>query len=356
MQIMAVSPVRFKQNTQVSYVNNSYQTKFRDNPVQTSFEGLLPKNAKIKIAFFDIDETLKNWDENLSEKACSKLRKQLFNHIKSNNIQSAYTSDRGLDKILPLIEDGTLAIPDWIIGNNGGYIYKNVKGQFKEITEWSTDRIKGFNKDKVREILAKIANRQDNMFPAEEWAKIPPDQIPAGQKEFRGSKFTEYAAHETPMNIRIVMAPGSYEKNIDLIKKELKANNIKANLTLFHYPAAYAKYEGLRKYFDHEKAVNLEKHYRPRLYPDGTYDTLLISATDKGMASEYIRKTLGLKKNQVFAAGDGENDFSNANKKYYFALISNAVDGLKKMLNQTDKTNVIEATKPGVEGIIEVLV
>lgn len=355
MQVMPVISFR-QQNWQVASNKSAHQPMMRNNGVQTNFLGLLPKNAKIKIAFFDIDETLKNWNDNLPEKTCSKLRNKLFKHLKSNNILSAYTSDRGLNQILPLIEDGTLAKPDWIVGNNGGRIYKNVKGKFEEITEWSTNRIKSFDKEKIRGIMAKIANKEDNMFPAEEWAKIPPEQIPEGQKEFRRSKMTEYIGHESPMNMRIVMAPGVYEKNIDLIKKELKENRINPVLTLFHYPPATAEYDGLRKYFDHEKALILENHIRPRLFPDGSYNTLLISATDKGMASEYIRKTLKIKKNEVFAVGDGENDFSNANKKYYFALISNAVDGLKRMLNQTDKTNIIEATKPGVEGILEVLV
>lgn len=344
-------PANARLNSQ--FHKSDLQPQFTDS---ISFSGLLPQNAKIKLAVFDIDETLKHWNENLSEELCQKLRDELFKHTKDQNIQTVYSSDRGFEKILPLIEDGTLAMPDWIVGNNGGAIFKNVNGKFEEIKSWSEDLINKFKKNETRNILAKIANEPQNMFTAEEWAKIPVDKIPEGQKEFRGSKITEYVGHESPINMRLVFAPGTYKKNLQRMKKELKENGIQAKTIFFHYPTSWGSYESLTKYFGTEKANIIRMHYEPRLYPDGSYDNLLLTASDKGMATEFIRKALKLKKKEVFAVGDGENDYANANKGYYFTLMSNAVEGLKKMIGINPKENIILASKPGVEGILEVLV
>lgn len=357
MQVASISLAGVNTKNRVSSINQNYNRNlYPQNLDSVSFQRLLPKNAKIKIAFFDIDETLKHWDNNLSEEDGQRIRNELFDYVKSHKIQTVYSSDRGLEKIMPLIEDGTLAMPDWIVGNNGGFIYKNTNGKFEEIKTWSAGLSKNFNKDKVREIMVKIAHEKGNMFSQKEWANVPAEIIPEGQAEFRRSKITEYDGNVSPISMRFVMAPGMYEKNIKKIEQELKNHGIIAGTTLFHYSNPQITCGGLERYFSHQVALDIEHHYIPRSYPDGTGDSLLISATDKGMASEYIRKTLGLRHDQVFAAGDGENDFGNANKGYYFALISNAVEGLRKMISQTPKTNVIETTRPGAEGILEAFV
>ena len=356
MKILPISSIGTRRNTPIINDDKFYTKNLAShNSDYVSFQRLLPQNANIKIAFFDIDETLKHWGGSISDTEAQKIRNSLFSFIKKNNIISVYSSDRGFDNIQSLIADGTLATPSWIVSNNGGYIYKNVNGKFEEIKSWSEGVAKNFDKNKVRETLVKIANQKENMFSADEWAKIPPQMIPDGQRQFRGSKITEYIGHNSPTSIRLIMAPGMYEKNVETIEQTLKNNGIEAGLTLFHYSLDQHDYKGLRKYFDHKTAADLANHYAPRSYPDGSADSLLISATDKGMASEYIRKSLGLKKDEVFAAGDGENDFSNANKGYYFALFSNAVEGLRKMISQTPRINIIETNQPGVEGILEVL-
>lgn len=357
MHITAISLMNRGINNRISNVNKNHtRNLYSTNFDYVSFQGLLPKNAKIKIAFFDIDETLKHWDDKMSEEVSQTFRNKVFQHTKDNGIQIAYSSDRGFDRIMPLIEDGSLAMPDWIVGNNGGAIFKNVNGKMEEIKTWSENLAENFKKDQVRSLMAKIANEPENMFSKEEWAKVPPEIIPEGQKEFRGSKITEYVGNESPINIRFAIAPGVYEKNIQRIEQELKDSGINANLTFFHYAPNQVNYDGLRKYFGHQAALDVSNHYLPRLYPDGTGDTLLICATDKGVASEYIRKELGLKSDEVFAAGDGENDFGHTKHGYYFALISNAVTGLRNKIKQNNSTNIIEATKPGAEGILEVLV
>lgn len=357
---MYIAPIRYEQVSSRSTDSKSSKTipqGFLKQTDRVSFQRLIPNSAKIKLAVFDIDETLKHWNDAIDEKTAQKLRNKLFKYLKENKIQTVYASDRGYDKIISLVDDGTLMKPDWIVGNNGGYIYKNVNGKFVENKEWHKISTKDFDKTKTKEILIKIANEAENMFSPEEWAKFPPEIMPTTQMEFYRSKMTEYVGHESPTSIRLALAPGVYEKLINKIANELQKNNIKAGYTLFHYEKPLISAKGLEAYFSPEASKIIENHYIPRMYPDGCGDSLLISATDKGMATEYIRKQLGLKKGEIFAAGDGENDFSNTNKGYHFALFSNAVEGLRKMISElSHPKNIWETDKPGVEGILDVLV
>lgn len=336
-------------------------SRSRNISTPIAFKRLLPQEIMPKIAFLDVDETLINWAENLPKEEAQKIRNRLFDYLKSNKILSVYSSDRGYSGIMPLVEDGTLANPDYIVGNNGGFIHKNSNGKFNEIQTYSAGILQNFDKNKLRQVMAEIANRPENMFSAEEWAKVPPELIPEGQKEFRGSKITEYISQESPINIRFALAPGMYDQNIEQIQEVLAQNGINAGITFFHYPSKLMTKENQSKYisekFTQKLADDMFKHYIPRAYPDGSADAILISATDKGTASEYIRKSLGFEKTEVFAAGDGENDFGHANKDYWFGLISNASAGLRKLITTKPISGkVIETTKPGVEGIIDILV
>lgn len=356
MKISPIYLVNINNNKRKTYVDNNFkfsnQCKTKSDTV--SFNRLLPENANIKIAFLDIDETLKYWDNNLSEEDSQKVRDKLFNHLNKNNIQIVYSSDRGLDRIEPLINDGVLAKPAWIVCNNGGTIYKNENGKFEEVKAWTDQINRTFNKDKIRQVMVNVAHKKENMFTKEEWAKIPQELIPTTEKEFIGSKITQYIGHESPFRIKFAIAPNMAERLLKDVKKELKANNIKAEV----YTQNFDKYTTakLEKYYGDEKAKIIRIHYGIRKNKDGSNDNLVISATDKGMASEFIRKSLGIKEKEVFASGDGENDFSHANKGYHFALISNAAPGLKNLIAQTPNINVVETAKPGAEGIIEALV
>lgn len=356
MKISPIYSININNNRKKISADNNvrYSNNFNTKSDTVSFNRLLPENANIKIAFLDIDETLKYWDMNLSEEESQKVRNKLFNHLDKNNIQIVYSSDRGLDRIEPLIKDGTLVKPTWIVCNNGGTIYKNENGKFEEVKAWTDQLHKNFNKDKVRQVMAGVAHKKENMFTPEEWAKIPLELKPTTEKEFIGSKITEYKGHESPFRMKFAVAPNTAQKLVKDVKKELEANNIKAEVNI----QVFDKHSTARleKYFGDEKGKLIRKHYKIRENKDGSNDNIIISASNKGMASEFIRKSLRIKEKEVFASGDGENDFSHADKGYHFALISNAAPGLKNMIAQTPKVNVVETTKPGAEGIIEALV
>jgi len=314
-----------------------------------SFKGLMNDKDKksLKMCVYDLDETLLEGSQDSRNKVLD---------FSKDNKTLVYSSGRTLKQVLPLIEDGTIMMPDFYVGNNGINMYKNVGGKLEEITSWSDKLAEKFHKDKVRSFMIDIAKA--NMFDEQEYEKIAKTTIiPKDQQEFKGSKITEYEVNGSPLNIYFMMAPGLFEKNKPLIEEKLKENNIEAEVKFQNFNKKSLEIETLNKYFSPQIAQDMRNHALPRLNEDGSIDIAIITAkTDKGAATEYIRKELDIKKKkEVFAAGDAENDYSHTNKGYFFGLVANATKGLKDLISKLPNSNIIPASKSGVEGIWEIV-
>ena len=334
-------------NQKYNFKTNTYKAPSLTND-RVGFTGLMPSKIKnaLKLCVFDLDETLLEGPQ--------EIRNKVLEFAKEKNKFLVYSSARPINKVQSLIDDKTLINPDFCVCNNGENIYKNNNGNLEELTFWSEKLAETFNKSKVRDAVLKIA--KENMFSKEEWAKFDSIPVPQEQKEFTGSKITEYIGFESPLNIRFYMAPGIFEKTVGAIKKQLAKSKVETNIVLQKYGAEELVPGFLEKYFSPKIAEDIRSHAIPRSDKDGLHDAMIISTkTDKGHATEYIRKLLGLKKNEVFASGDAENDYSHINKGYFFAFLSNATEGLKKMVSDLPKERIINATQPGVRGIYEVI-
>lgn len=314
-----------------------------------SFKGLMNDKDKksLKMCVYDLDETLLEGSQD--------SRNKVLDFSKDNNKTLIYSSGRTLKQVLPLIEDGTIVIPDFYVGNNGIDIYRNVDGKLEEITSWSDRLAEKFHKDKVRNFMTDIA--KFNMFNKQEWNKIAETTtLPEGQQEFRGSKITEYEVNGSPLNIYFMMAPVLFEKTKPLIEKKLKENNIEAEVKFQNFNKKSLEMETLNKYFSPQIAQDMRNHALPRLNEDGSIDIAIITAkTDKGTAAEYIRNELGIEKKEVLAAGDAENDYSHTNKGYFFGVVANATQGLKDLISKLPNSNIISTSKSGVEGLWEIV-
>lgn len=344
---MQINPIL---SNNIGYKNKFYGSNKQSNSVSFGLLMPLKMQKSIKACVFDLDQTLLEGEQG--------FRNKIFDFVKAEKKVLVYSSARPIEKVLPLVDQKTLIMPDWCICNNGANIYKNIFGRMVEISSWSANLAQNFNKVKVREIVAKIANKKANMFTPDEWAKVPAEMIPEGQKEFRGSKITEYRGHETPLNIRFVFAPTMYKNNLSEIKKELKANHINANVVLQKY--GFESCEMLRKYFEPQQALDIFNHTIIRSYPDKSKDVVIISAnTDKGKASEYVRRKLKLKPEEVFASGDAGNDYTNANKGYVFGQISNSEPQLINKIERLQRNAnpvIVKSNHPGAEGICDILI
>lgn len=290
-------------------------------PYNIKFKGTLPKSIvdNFKMCVYDLDDTLLLGSQTTRDKVLNFSQKTLENGA---NRLLVYSSSRSLSKIKPLIENKTLAIPDYIVANNGVNIYKNGNGVFTE---------------------------------AEEWSKIPKENIPKGQKEFRGSKITEYEVFGSPGNIYFMMAPGMYEKCLPDINNFLVQSGTKAVVNFQNFDSK--NLNELERFFSPEIAKDMRNHALPRLKPDGSVDVAIITVkSDKGSATEYLRKSLNLKSDDIFTAGDDVNDASQTNKGYFFAMVANATTGLKNILaNASNNPKIIKTANEGADGIWEVI-
>lgn len=319
-----------------------------------NFTGLMPNHIKsaLKMCVFDLDETLLHGHQSVRDKVLA--------FAKEDGKKLVYSSARTIESIDELIDKGVLVKPDFCICANGAHIYKNVSGKFEEITSWSDDLAKNFHKDQIRVLMARIARK--HMFPQKVWAKIPPENISELNPEFRGSKITEYNGVSSHLDIRFAVTRDVLKPTIREIKKALAKKGFDANVSVQVFTPEQTTLEGFKKYYADERALNIFKHVNIRRNPDGSYNSLNISAnTDKGNATEYIRNLLGLKENEVFAAGDAENDHSHVNKGYFFTVVGNATKGLRNSVAKLLKTNkelkekVFSPSGEGVHGIWEVV-
>lgn len=350
---MRISGVNYVQQ---SCTNLSKNTKTKSN---TSFKALLSSQElnRIRLCVFDLDDTLIRLDA--EGKVIKGKQQELRDNVlrfSTDTIRDGikrvlvYASSRPIKKIQPLIDDKTLVAPDFCVGDNGVSMFKKAGDHLEEIKDWAGEIAPGFKKDEIRGFMADIAKR--NMFGNEEWSKVPPEIIPAGQKEFRGSKITEYEVFGSPLNIYFMMAPGMYEKSLPDISRLIKEKGIKAEVKFQRFDSENLK--SLNKWFPENVANDMRNHAAPRVNPDGSVDVVIITATsDKGKATEHIRKDLGIKTDEVLAAGDDVNDLSNADKGYKFILPQDAKSDFIKALEGFG--NIIRPSKPGIEGIWEAI-
>lgn len=330
-----------KQNRQIVKNNNSY-----DN---VSFKGLLAddKKDKIKMCVYDLDETLLN--------GLQPVRDKIIKFSKDKNRKLIYASARPLKQVTSLIKDGTLAMPDYYVGDNGLNIYKKQNGQLEEIKSWSNSLAKNFSKEKIREFMIDISN--ENKFDIPRHVEKIGAYVPLGKEAYRDSKISEYEVAFSPLNIYFMMAPGIFDKTKYQIEKNLKDKNIEADINFQNFAKRTLEPETLSKYFSPRVAIDMLNTAIPRLNQDGSIDVAIITAkSNKGKAVEFLRKQLNIERNEVLAAGDAENDFSNTNKGYVFALLANATEGLRNLVSKLpDTQKIINTTKEGVEGIWEVI-
>lgn len=351
MRIMPVSFIAGNSQNCAEVKPNYSRSLFNQGFDKVDFQGLMPNKTKeaLKMCVFDLDETLLEGTQ--------EFRNKVFDFAKGNNKILIYSSARPIGKVQPLIEKGTLIMPDWCVCNNGINIYKNNNGTLEEIKPWYDSLIKSFDKEKIREVMLGIAKK--NMFSPEEWAKIPQEKLPESYKEFRGSKITEYDGFVENSNARFMMVPGTYAKIKDEFESKLAELGLKTNVTLQIYDKNELVPGFLEKYFSPEISEGIRGHHFPRMDKDGNVEVAFVSVkTDKGKATEYIRKVLGIKPKEILASGDAENDFTHANKGYFFAFIANSTKELKHLIETDTKvkqTRIFKTSKPGVEGIYEVI-
>jgi HAD superfamily hydrolase (TIGR01484 family) len=290
-----------------------------DNRNNIAFSRLLPNEINIKMVASDLDGTLLAGT------------KKARNTVMNQNCVSVYATARQLERVTPLIEKGTLKLPDFLITDEGARMFERVNNCLRELTLWSEKAKHKYNPKVVTEVMDDIAK--------EKIAK-------------------EYNAFDSDIYKWFFIAPGvNCRKFLANVRKRLEARGVRAKLSLRKFPQKNMTLKGLQKYYTKEKALEIKEAFRHMQQPDGSAQVIVISAdTEKGKAIEYIRKKLKLTKDDVLAAGDAIADFSMAKQGYNFAVIrSNETDALEKaLLKLKDQTRIYYPKAKGANGIKEV--
>lgn len=354
---MKILPLNLHNNyTNTNNRNNDYVSNNHLDYDSIYFTGLMPKEmlSGVKMCIFDLDECLLEGSQEAREK--------VMEFAQSDGRKLVYSSARCIETIAEKIKAGTLVMPDFCVCSNGGRIYKAVGKEFVEIKEWTKKLEHQLQKDKVKELM--IGLGREHPFTTQEWidhfivGNIP---IPDRNIEFKNSKISTYEGADAPSNIRFIVAPDILKTIIAKTRKLLRENNIDAHTELHIYPPDQLNEEDLHRYFSFKNARNLHNLIKPRINPNKSYNCMLINVSDKGSASEYLRNLFGYKPEEIFAAGDAENDFTNANKGYLFAAMQSTSNRLKlligKMLHKHKDLapKIFTPTKSGADGLWEVL-
>lgn len=147
-------------------------------------------------------------------------------------------------------------------------------------------------------------------------------------------------------------------KYLDVVKDtlvdECKKHNTKVNIIFDYLPKLYVDM-GLKilNKIDKHKASIVSKM---RDEEDGIF-VMQPSATTKGDAVNYLVKNLRLNKSQVYAAGDGGNDYHLLTAGFNSIVVNNANHVLLKSpiesLPHNQKSNIIFVPYDGAKGLLE---
>ncbi len=342
--------------------NYSYNSIVLKQPViscsanKLSFSGFHSKDAKALFAF-DLDGTFAH--------GTNEDIKKVLDLQKKANAVLVYVTGRTFPEVLKLQEKLTksgidLPMPEFLIANNGQFVYKNVDGKFLEDMDWRTE-IKaktGFDRGLVYNLMKKLSqtpkylmeenklNRLSQLEDCETRKKV--------DKDFWSSKISYYEFHPSEFGVEFII--DSKIKLGDLtrdIKNLFKENGIKNKFTWYK--------------FDRQKVAMIPKEIRLKCEPlranpkTGEVTALFLAPANKSDGVEYIRKKLGIHRNERLMAGDERNDYPLAaltKNGGFFVCVSNATEDFKNLVAHMKKSckfpdNLIIASNEGAAGIAE---
>jgi len=262
-----------------TYQNISYNTNIKSNNIP--FTGL--KTPDLKSMFvFDLDGTLAT--------ATNKQMKTIFDKSKDCNSYIVYATGRTLKKFKKLqnllFSKGIiLPNPDYLVANNGQFLYENIDDLLLENLRYQTQlqqRTK-YNRDIVTNLMKNFAQRSKYKYTNSELSTLCNlDKIKASDPEFYASKISYYEWNPSKNMAEYFLSNDVNTKELRAeIEEELAKRNIKVKFKENHYtkPIMDACNESILL-----QANNLRRH------KDGSMTALFLCAADKSDGIDYIRK------------------------------------------------------------------
>lgn len=338
----------------ISRINSSQQASSINNKknTQVQFSGWQQLKSKC-LGVFDLDNSLMH--------GTNEEIKRIIETVSQRNGIKVYATGNTLEQVLSkqkkLASEGIdLPTPDYLISNNGQYIYENIEGflvkdvQYESMLKSKTN----FESKKVFELMKTLANAPKYSFNNQEYNKLTLlgnfESIKASDPDFYKSKITHYLWSPSNFMSEYIIAPGVKIKGFQrAIKKELENIGIKTKFIENLYPA---------KIVDKcPESIKLQSHSL-RCNKDGGITAMFLCPADKADGVEYLKRKLNVAYKEILMAGDDDNDISMAKlakKGAHFVAVNNSSNRLQiACLNVKTKLGTIFISQyEGAKGIIE---
>ena len=330
----------------INFKNNFYHYQYNNyNLNQPNFYGL--NNTKDKALFvFDLDGTLAT--------ANQKQMNYIFKTAREHNCDIVYATGRTLKEFSELQEklrnkSVILPNPDYLITNNGNFLYNNVDGILIENTKYQKElqHKSKFNRDIITNTIKKLSQKSKYQYSKEELSTLSNlEKVKLSDPEFYSSKITYYEWNPSKNMAEYFLAHDIEPKKFkrELIK-QLAKNGIKVKFRENHYS---------KPIMDACKESILLQANSLRRDKDGSMAALFVSAGDKSSGIKFIKKQNNIKYSDILMAGNNDNDIPMAKitlKGSKFICLHDASNNLINYCRQL-KENILLSTQNGADAII----
>jgi len=336
-----------------THLNNIYLNTYQNIPHNTNiksnnipFTGL--KTTDLKSMFvFDLDGTL--------AAATNNQMKTIFDKSKDCNSYIVYATGRTLKEFKKLqnqlfSKDIILPNPDYLVANNGQFLYENIDGLLLENLRYQIElqqRTK-YNRDIVTDLMKNFAQRSKYKYTSSELSHLSNlDKVKVSDPEFYDSKISYYEWNPSKNMAEYFLSHDVNTKELRAeIEEELAKRNIKVKFRENHYtkPIMDACNESILL-----QSNNLRRH------KDGSMTALFLCAADKSDGIDYIRKSHGINFSEILMAGNDDNDIPMARLSKKGAKFICLNDSSKNLIAycQNLKENCLVSLKSGAEAILD---
>lgn len=256
-----------------------------------------------------------------------------------------------------LAEKGiTLPTPDYLVCNNGQFLYENIDGVLVKNTHYEA-QLKAktnFDSKKVLEAMTDLAYSDKYKFSPSELQRLEGldnyQQIRESDPSFYTSKISHYEWNASEfMSEYFVASDVSLEK----LKTDIQAEVAKLGIKTKFIENRYSK----TIMDDCNERILLQSHPLRR-HSDGSMTALFLCPADKADGVKYLKRQLDVPYNEILMAGNDDNDVSMAQlskKGAYFICLNNASDRLKQISNflRNFVSTLFVVKNDGAKGILE---
>jgi len=323
------------------------------NTTPVQFSGL--KNPATKCMFvFDLDGTLANGSHNDIQKIIELAKKRTAKLI--------YATGRSKTQLESLQKDLAnksiiLPTPDYLVGNNGQYVYENIDGILVQNMQYETElKAKtNFNSKEVFNSMKNLANSEKYKFNPEQLAALKKldkfEDIKSSDPDFYKSKLSHYEWTPSEFMSEWFVAAGV---DMPQLKEDIAEHLAKSYIITKFIETKYSKAA-----VDHCPESMLLQANPLRTFKDGGITALDLCPATKADGVVFLKdKIINVPFEEIVMAGDGSNDISMAElakKGANFICLNNSSNGLREIvLKLLDKFKTIHmVAQDGAKGILE---